>query len=239
MKILISGIFTALLLLGCSSSDPSAENKPGMMVLTYQESEPDIQPYITRYIINKDFMRIDDGVDNGSFTLLDRKKEVIYSVTRENRRITKISPVKIRIESPRKLVLDATRTVDKKAPKIDGKTPETYDLKVNGITCRKMTVVKGMGEKALSAMREFRRILSTVHMDNLKKTPPDMRDPCFIAHDIVNPVRVLQYGLPIHEILSNGKQRILMDIKDGQKEKPELFKIPADYKVNQIGGKET
>lgn len=221
------------MLLACSSSDQTAQPQAiqGDLMLVYQDAEPDIEPYITRIIVTRDFLRMDDGTDESSFTLLDRKQKLIYAVVHENRSILKLEerePVKA---VPDNLKLDARKTVDENAPTIEGRTPEHYELLVNGKLCNDIVVVKDLNQEALDALREFRRIMSTVHANNLSKTPPEYLDECFLANDVYAPVRLLQYGLPIQQRKANGSTRILMNYDRNYKASPTLFELPAGYSI--------
>jgi hypothetical protein len=233
----ISALLIVIGIAACSSDKQGTEAYTGPIQLLYQVTEKGVEPYLSRYLITDRYMRIDDGADNTSYTLLDRERRIIYTITHENRRILEIRPTDAEVKSPIKLKMDASKTIDKKAPMINGKQPTRYKLKVNGKTCTTMTVVKGLSPYANAVMREFKRILSTVHANNMKKTPTEMLDICFLAHDVVAPARTYQYGLPIQESLSNGKNRILMDIKKGIQIKPELFEIPKGYKIDRMGGR--
>jgi len=59
-------------------------------VLWYAEQEAGIEPYKVRYIVSQDFMRSDEGIDEGGFVLLDRAQRQIYSVVPQNRTILHI-----------------------------------------------------------------------------------------------------------------------------------------------------
>jgi len=220
-------------LLACSSPDQTAQSqaRQGDLMLVFQDAEPDIDPYVTRIIVTPDFLRMDDGTDQSSFTLLDRKQKRIYAVVHENHTILKLeqrAPVK---KIPDSLVLDARRIVDVGAPAIDGKVPEHYQLLVNGKVCNDMVAVKDLNEEAVEALREFRRIMSTIHASNLSKTPSEYQDECFLAHDVYAPARVFQFGLPIQQSKANGSTRILLNYDRNYKANPKLFELPEGYSI--------
>ena len=102
-------------------------------------------------------------------------------------------------------------------------------LLVNDKVCNDMYVVKDLHPQAVAAIREFKRNLAKTHLANLEKTPEDLRDDCFLAHDIKHPGRSLQFGLPIQEQEANGLKRILVDYKQNAEFKTDLFGVPSDY----------
>ena len=85
MKFASNALF-ALLLIVCSGVNAGVRGS----VLWYAEQEAGVEPYKVRYIINRDFMRSDEGSDEGGFVLLDRAEQQIYSVVPQNRTILHI-----------------------------------------------------------------------------------------------------------------------------------------------------
>lgn len=227
-----------LSLFGCSQQpDQKSVFADGDLMLLYMESEPGVDPYQSRLLLNNDFMRMDDGTDDSDFTLFDRNKHIIYSVTHGERGILNIGQMKSNNTIHRKLVLDANKLHEKGVPKVEGKTPVQYRLMVNNRHCATIYAVKGLHPEVVKALREFRRILASVHLSKLKNTPPEMRDECFLAHDIKVPNRILQYGLPVYEASVSGSKRILVDYKSAVKHKPELFILPKGYQTRTLSGK--
>lgn len=215
---------------GCSDDDgPVEASSQDTLVLMFEEKDDGMDPYATRMLVNQDYLRIDEGRVDSDFTLLDRKEGVIYSVSHFNRMALVIRAEAIKVEMPIPITLDARKQVDKKAPEINGKQPIHYSLLVNGESCRELIVVENMHPRALKALREFRRILSGVHARNLHKTPVEMQDPCFLAHDVMAPVRTLQYGFPIQEWDSSGYSRSLVGYENQQQVNPDLFEVPTHY----------
>lgn len=230
-------LFSAVLVQGCSQQAEKAEAKPGGdLMLLYMESEPGVEPYQSRLLINKDYMRMDDGKDEGDYTLYDRNKQTIYSVTHGEQSILKLEQVTTKNRIKRKLILDAVKLHDKDVPKVEGKSPVQYRLLVNNKSCSTIYAVKGLHPEAIAALREFRRILASVHLSKLNNTPSEMRDECFLAHEVQVPGRILQYGLTVYEASLSGFKRILVDYKNGVKHNPLLYKLPKAYRINTMTG---
>lgn len=227
-------ILSVLGLAACTGDTPPVAGKGKALMLMFVEQEPDIDPYPNRVLITRDFIRMDDGKADGDFLLFDRVKKIIYSVSRERENAVVMYNRPRRVESPLKLELDVHRLAVKDAPAIEGIQPRHYALMVNDKVCREVMVVPGLHPAAVQALREFRRVLATVHKGNLKKTPVDMQDPCFLADDVFAPNRVLQFGFPIQEWNNAGKARTLIDYKQDVEVAPSLFSIPKGYQLKPL-----
>ena len=131
--------------------------------------------------------------------------------------------------------MDAKKINDAAMPKVEGKVPGHYQLTVNDKICATVISVKGLHEKAIGALNEFRRSLVSTHLKNLANTPSEMQDECFLAHNVYSPSRTLQFGLPIFEEDNNGVKRILIDYKDAVKTNALLYTLPADYRYINRG----
>ncbi len=221
------------LLVSCSDkgADPDTD-----LMLMYQESEPGMEPYMTRVLVNKQFMRLDDGVDQSNFTLYDRKQNVIYTVSHENQTIMQVQSVNSKHKIERKLSLDAKKLDDASLPAIEGKQPIHYQLQVNDKTCADVYVIKGLHEEAMLAMAEFKRILASIHLSTINNTPADMQDECFLAHDVLSPSRSMQFGFPILEQGADGVSRLLVDYDRAYKAASDVFSLPPNYRLINMAG---
>ena len=234
---LIGLLLSSFVLVACSEqSGKSAVTAGGDLMLLYMESEAGVDPYQSRLLVNKDFLRMDDGTDAGDYTLYDRNKHIIYSVTHGEQSILELKQVKTKNRIKRALVLDAEKLHDSSVPKVEGKSPVQYHLKVNNNTCSTIYAVKNLHPQALAALREFRRILASIHLSKLNNTPDDMQEECFLAHEVQVPNRILQFGLPVYESSSNGLKRILVDYKRHVKHVPKLYALPKGYQITHMTG---
>lgn len=85
----------------------------------FNEVERGAEPYTTRMLITPQFLRIDYGIDNDDFILLDRKHPAIYSVNHDDRTILVIEPLPIALPAPQQFVHETEQ--DKgDIPPIDG-----------------------------------------------------------------------------------------------------------------------
>ena len=237
-KIIISGLvvlFMSILVGGNITAGTSNKDRLSSTVVIYQESERGITPYMTRYIVNNSYMRIDDGKPGTGFVLLDRKKETIYSVSVENESILLIKKKSMTLKKPSKL---QTTVTSKKAPEkltLEGRRAQEFDITVNNKPCMKNMTVTGVLPDFVSALKQYRAILATQHASNLYKTPLNMRNKCFMAYDIFQHSLHTAHGIIVHSLREDGKRSILRDYKRKQQAAASLFVLPAKYKQFTAG----
>jgi len=229
MKSNVIGLGILSLLICACSPAVEQQNSDMSIMMEYQDSEPGIDPYVTRILVNNQFVRMDDGVDNSDYTLYDRANKKVYTVSHENEKTLELTIVSTKAKVDRKLKMDAARVEDDKIPSVNGKKPRHYRLSVNGANCTDLIAVKGMLPEAMNALAEFRRTMVNVHLTNLVKTPPEFQDECFLAHDIVAPSRTLQFGFPVFAQHANGQKRVLMNFNKAFKVSPTVYELPKDY----------
>jgi len=217
----------SILIAACGSVEES--DKDVSIMLEYQDSEPGIDPFTTRILVNSRFLRMDDGVDHSDYTLYDRINKKVFTVSHENEKILELYVESTDERVERKLVMDGERITDRNIPEVDGKQPQQYRLKVNDTNCADVIAVKGLMKDVTNALSEFRRAMVNIHLSNLKKTPPEFRDTCFLAHDIVAPSRTLQFGLPVFTQHANGQKRILVNFNKSFKVSEEVYQLPKEY----------
>jgi len=226
-------ICIATLSIACSQGEQQAST--GDLMLLYEDSEPGIDAFPTRLLVNDDFLRMDDGTDDSGYTLFDRQKKIIYSVSHENKMILKLVAKETKQRLQRKLVMNARKLEDSGMPDIDGKKAIHYQLTVNDKLCANVIAIKGLHVKAVRALNEFRRVMVNVHLKNLANTPVEMQDECFLAHYIASPSRTLQFGLPVLEQDVRGLSRLLIDYKDNMKVNPLIYTLPEGYEYTSKG----
>ena len=228
-----------VMLVACSASDNIDQQerlaniktgqKTSVFLLTFQESEPNIDPYITRMLISSKYMRMDDGKDSDDFTLFDREKRMIYSVTHENQQVLLITDGSTRVTWVNEFTLEEKTSEDSQAPEISGKKPTQVEFLVNGKSCMQIAAVPGLLDEALKAIREFRQVLASEHIRNLGKTPAEMQDPCFLAYEARYPGKILRAGFPIQKLDNAGRVRALLDYTAEYSVNANLFRLPQGY----------
>ncbi len=212
------------------------EEKPAAtsIRLLYKVEEPNIDPYETRIIITDKYIRLDDNNDGNEFVLVDRAKEIVYSVSDENDAILVVKHKLVSIKPPLELKAETDRTPDKDSPKIDGHELVHYVFKINGEACQDAMIAEGLMTNATKAIAEYRHILAGQHAKTFNTMPADLQNACDMAIHIFQPDRYLQFGLPIHERDHTGYQRSLIDFDDDYEPKATLFILPKDFEQFSI-----
>jgi hypothetical protein len=205
------------------------KKKSATAMLLYDVVEPGVDPYQSRIIVNDDFIRIDENSDGNDFVLVDRKKEVVYSVSNDNDAILVVNRQPVDMPAPMELKLSIDKNSDENAPQIDGKNVVHYVFRVNGEACNDAMVAEGLLMNTTQALSEYRHILAGQHASTLKAIPADVRNACDMASHIFHPARHLQYGLPIQESDYSGYKRSLVDFDDDWTADPKLFVLPAEF----------
>lgn len=232
--VVLLAMLTIIFMAACSENVPESEK--GDLVLTYEDSEPGIDAYLTRVFVNENFLRMDDGINGSGYMLYDRQKQIVYSVSHEDETILRLVSKKTTGRVKRTLKMDARKIEETDMPHVDGVKPQHFKLTVNGNVCASIIAVKGLHEKAVRALNEFRRMLVNTHLANLANTPEDMQNECFLAHNVVSPSRTLQFGLPIFEEDDKGMKHLLVDYKTNVKVDPAVYTLPEKYRfINQAG----
>jgi len=226
--------FMALFLGACSSENSQTSSSDAMM--TFQETDVGSEPFITRLIVTDDFMRLDEGDDQTDFTLLDRKNNIIYTVTHDQKRIMQVLPRETENKVEQKLVMDAKKIKNSEVPSIEGKQPVHYQLQVNEKVCTEVYAIKDFNPKVSAALREFNTILASIHLANLHNTPVEMLEDCFLAHAIKSPSRNLQFGFPILQRDETGASRLLVDYDHEFQSNEGIFTLPKEYRMTDMSG---
>ena len=195
----------------------------------FAEQEANVDPYQTRIIVDKNYMRMDGGTETKDFVLLDRKAKMIYSVNSDNKTIMTIAMRAVDVKPPYKLDMETNKVESlKDAPTIDNKKPEHYAFSVNNKVCFEAVVVKGMLPDMVEAMKTFAEILAGDSAVTFNNVPADVQNACDMAGNTFAPTRQLQIGFPIQE-WKKGYSRTLLKFEKDYKIDPKLFELPKDY----------
>ena len=203
--------------------------------IDFVEQRPGIKPYNTRFVVNADYMRIDDGPGSHDFILLDRKKRKIYRVDSQERQIMVVDTKPVKVTPPFDLKLSEKELgAMKGAPTVGGRQPMRYQFSAKGELCYDVVAVPGLMDDALKAMREFRQILADDSTITLNLIPADLQNACDLARNTFAPTRHLDHGFPIEEQRKDGYRRSLQTFDLHFKPKAGLFDLPKGYKTFSI-----
>lgn len=212
---------------------PSQADEITSTALYYRVSEPGVDPYLSRWLITGDFLRIDEGNADDNFILVDRKTKTVYSVIHRDRTVLEIPFRLVSRKPPRKLKQETRIVQDDKMPLVGGERPLQRALYLNGTLCYSVVSVERLLPDAVKAMAEYRQIMAGEHAKNIDNTPPELQQPCELVLHIFNPLWLLAKGLPIQEWDTQGKAQALLDYKTDETIDSALFLVPEGYRHYQ------
>ena len=226
----------AVLLAGCqqdesNTAQQSVRTSNGATLLNFVEFEKSVEPYATRLIVTKQYMRFDDGEGSQDFVLYDRQNAVIYNVISSEETVMAVHRKQIELDPPFELKLTHTK-LDylKDAPTIDGKQPLHYQFSANGERCYDVIAVPGLMPDVVVALQEFSDLLASDSKVTFNALPADLQTPCDISMSTFAPGRHLEFGFPIQEWSMKGSGRSLLDYQLDYQPDQALFVLPANYR---------
>ena len=202
-------------------------------VVQLKVTDVDAQQYSSRLIVTPDFLRFDDGNDEGDFLLFDRKKKMIYNTSAQDQTILVIHNQEVAL--PNKS--DWTHTVDtdnKNSPAVGGKAVKHWVLLTNNVVCYDLYAARDLLPEVTSALSEYRQVLATQQAEIYVRTLERKRDVCDLANNVYLPDRYLKHGFPIKYRDRDGRGEELVGYKEEVAIKPGLFKLPAGFKEYSI-----
>ena len=197
-------------------------------VLWFMEQEPGAAPYKTRMIVNKRFVRMDDGQDAGDFLLFDRKLRRIYNTNSADKTILVINNRERAGTSPVKLQ-HRHEQQSLSAPPIGGHVVTRHLYYTNDQLCMEVFAAQGLLPDVQQALREYRQVLAAEHLSVVVHTPVELLRACDLANNIFEAERHLRDGFPVNQREPEGRLRELLDFKTDQVVAAGLFKLPGDY----------
>ncbi len=216
-----------------------AKKEQGDTLVLFMEQEMGVEPFQTRMIINKKFVRIDDGKGSESFVLYDRTKKIVYSTIPDERRVMAIYEKKLEkgqvFEPPFPLIHSVKEMPKMKdAPEIDGKRAKHYQLITNDKICYDVVAVKGLMPNVVKALTEFNKHMATDSRVTFNNMPADLHEACEMSLITFKPASQFEFGFPIQEWGKRDYSRTLVDYDVNYKADPELFVLPKDYQYYTV-----
>ncbi len=204
-----------ILLSGFSIACSVSANQLNSLVLFYDEVEQDAGSQTMRYIINKQYLRIDDGNDSSDFILFNVEKKIIYSVNHEDRTILKIENHQWKQpEFDFKVITE--QNVMSGAPKISDKQVYSYLISADGMACTRVSLVKELHTEYMAVLYNYQQVLSGQQVATLKNTPEELHTPCFLIDQIYHSGDYYKTGLPVHIRYSRGYEKFLKNFKESE-----------------------
>ncbi len=199
-------------------------------LLIYRQQEPGIDDYDARILVTKEYLRMDDGVDEGDYLLFDRKLHLISSVTHNDETVFEIPPRPVTQRPPMELQRRSAEVRLNNVPPVGKEKPQHRQLYVNDKVCYNVVAVKGLLKDVQKALAAFRTTLAGEHAKLLPRLPADQQEPCDLAHNIFHPTWQLEFGLPIQEWDEQGRGQTLVDYRESTTLDDKLFILPPGYR---------
>jgi len=179
----------------------TSEKPPQVSVteLFFQESEPGIEPYVTRILVNENYIRIDEAGAADGYVLFDRKKSRIFSVLHESERILVVDPAVSLGKTPSDLQLTEKVIEETDAPAVGGVKPKDHQFIANGILCYNVIALDGFLPEVTSAMQVYHRVLAAQQQETLQATPKELQTPCYKANYVYAVVSHISKGFPFEQ----------------------------------------
>jgi hypothetical protein len=188
-----------------------------MIALRYVDQDPGDPPYLTRILVTPDFMRMDEGDDDGDFVLLDRRQQKVINVLHGNQLAIVFSPGRVP-EKPAgwKPVLDVQAAAT---------GTQRFSLTLNDVVCSEGVAARSAAPDAARAMAEMKAILAAMQYRVWKESPSDIQNDCDLANLVWESGATLELGLPLEEREFTGRSRRF----ESESKLPlqrELFRVP-------------
>lgn len=224
LRRLLLGGLALTLLGGCGK-----QNEEGYLLLFREkDAVTDFSP--TRMIVTRSFLRIDEGADSKGFVLFDRGEKTIYSVSDEERTILVVKNQPNNFQAPAGIKHRVEELPVEGAPPVAGRAVQHFNLYTNGQRCYELFTVPGLLEEPRLALMEYRRVLAGEQAAVAALTPPELRDQCDLANNVLLPARHLVHGFPIRMQDAFGRVRNLEDYDLHYQPDPALFVLPQGYR---------
>lgn len=213
-----------ILLMGCMALGARAES---MIEVNFMDQQANSGGYVTRFLVTERYLRMDFGQDRDDYVLFDRRANLAYNVTHEQRQILLIEPGEVTLPKPEKWSVDEDMLADERGKR-------TFDLVVNGTKCSRITASPTFLPEVARALGDFNQLMSATQAATYLVTPPEMRHPCELARYILEPKRWLKSGLPLHEANIDGSIRRLLNYQTDVPMRRGLFALPASYRTVRL-----
>jgi len=212
-----------------------ASKEQGDTLVLFMEQESGIEPYQTRMIVNKNFVRVDDGDGSKTFVLYDRNKKIVYSINPDEKTVMAVHEKKLKkgqvFEPPFKLTHSVKEMPEMKgSPTIDGESAKHFQLITNDKVCYDVVAIKGLMPHVVKALTEFHNHMASDSVITFNNMPADMQEACDMTSTTFKPARQFEFGFPIQEWDNKEYMRSLVDYNVDYKAKPDLFALPEGYK---------
>lgn len=212
----------------CSDTDIDVRSDNSVTLLLFEEQEPATGVYPVRMLVSNQYLRIDDGVDEGSFLLYDHNSQLAYSVDHEEKQILIIDDLGGKVGQP-DFSIDVIVDDDDEIPAVAGRRPSQLTIFADGERCFSAVVAPGLMRKAAAALANYQSMLSRRQQATLETMPADMITPCFLARYVHGSSLYLESGFPVREWDEDGYLRVLVNFDESYLAPVDIFSLPEGY----------
>lgn len=194
-----------------------AAHAADMTVLRYVDQDPGGEPYPTRILVTPDYLRMDDGEDDGDFFLLDRRQRKLVNVMRDRQVAMVFLPGTL-----------PPRPADWN-PRLDTRPAASgtgrFSLSMKGVVCSEGVAALRAAPDAARAMAEMKSVLASMQYRVWQESPPELQHDCDLVNLVWESGTTLKLGLPLEEREFTGRSR-KFESETLQPLQPGLFRLP-------------
>ena len=196
-----------------------------MTELRYLDQDPGDAPYLTRILVTDQFMRLDDGNDDGDFVLLERKTGIVINVLHGQQMQMRIRYKALPVAAR------SAKNVQHKTQVVNAGTVRAQ-IFAGGEMCSETVSARDLLPDVARALAQYKSVLAYTQWQTWLGMPPELQHVCDLVIHASHANSALKYGLPLEERDYSGRTRQLQE--HGKKPyQPPLFKLPAGYMVMQ------
>ena len=189
-----------------------------MIEVRYVDQYPGSPAALTRILVTPDFMRMDGGVDEDDFVLVDRRQRKVINIMHEHKMAMVFKPGKLPPKPAHwKSRLDTQNT--------ERSGVMGFTLSVGDVVCSKGTAAPRAAPDAARAMAEMKAILASLQYSVWTETPASLQHDCDLANQVWETGTTLKLGLPLEEQEFTGRKRVF-ESESRQPLKSKLFRVP-------------
>ena len=210
-----------------SATDPASPDKLKSLQLFYDEVEEDAGIQQMRYLINSQYVRIDNGTEKSDFILFNVKTKTVYSVNHQDQTILKIKNNQWQLPEFAFTVTREEQLV-KDAPEIFNKPVYRYQVKAGEQLCTQVFLIKDVFSENMKILHQYQQVISGQQVAMLNNTPVDMQTPCFLVDQVYHKGEYYKSGLPVQITYDRGYAKLLNDFSEAEFAQA-LFVLPVGY----------
>ncbi len=200
-----------------------------MTQLIFEELEPGIEPYTSRLLMNKRYLRLDDGNDAGDFVLFDRVKGEIYNINHQDQSMIAVQrTAPIGLDIPVSFIVE--RDALKNAPRVDNIGAVEHRFIAEGKLCKTSINFTGLLPDVARALTQYQYVLMQQNQKTFSAIPDNVKTPCYLANNYFHQSAEFQVGFPVLVRDYQGREKRLLDFAEINKSS-RLFDRPEGYRV--------